>query len=92
VPILANMTEFGKTPLLSAAELALLGVDMALYPLSAFRAMSTAALRVYRTIRGEGTQADALAQMQTRDELYEILGYHAYEQKLDELFAKEKDE
>ncbi|HMN59964.1 MAG TPA: methylisocitrate lyase [Anaerolinea sp.] len=92
VPVLANMTEFGKTPLLSAAELASYGVDMVLYPLSAFRAMSAAALDVYRAIRTEGTQAGVVNRMQTRSELYEILGYHAYEQKLDELFAKEKDE
>ena len=88
VPILANMTEFGKTPLLSAAELGRAGVDMVLYPLSAFRAMSQAALQVYQTLRAEGSQAGLLARMQTREELYEILGYHAYEQKLDELFAK----
>ena len=92
VPVLANMTEFGKTPLLSAAELASYGVDMVLYPLSAFRAMSAAALDVYRAIRTEGTQAGVVNRMQTRSELYDILGYHAYEQKLDELFAKEKDE
>lgn len=92
VPVLANMTEFGKTPLLTAAELAGYGVDMVLYPLSAFRAMSAAALEVYRAIRTEGTQAGVVNRMQTRSELYDILGYHAYEQKLDELFAKEKDE
>ena len=92
VPVLANMTEFGKTPLLSAAELASYGVDMVLYPLSAFRAMSAAALDVYRAIRTEGTQAGVGNRVQTRSELYDILGYHAYEQKLDELFAKEKDE
>jgi len=92
VPLLANMTEFGQTPLLSATELAGYGVDMVLYPLSAFRAMSAAALQVYRAIRMEGTQAGVVNQMQTRSELYDILGYHAYEQKLDELFAKEKDE
>lgn len=91
-PILANMTEFGKTPLLTLDELRQAGVDMALYPLSAFRAMSQAALRVYDTIRRDGTQAAILPQMQTREELYEVLGYHAYEQKLDELFAKEKQE
>jgi methylisocitrate lyase len=88
VPILANMTEFGKTPLVSAVELGQAGVDMVLYPLSAFRAMSQAAIRVYATLRQEGTQAGLLEQMQTREELYEVLGYHAYEQKLDELFAK----
>jgi methylisocitrate lyase len=88
VPILANMTEFGKTPLLSAAELDRAGVDMILYPLTAFRAMSQAAVQVYHTLRHEGTQAGLLSQMQTREELYEVLGYHAYEQKLDELFEK----
>lgn len=92
VPVLANMTEFGKTPLLKAAELGRSGVDMVLYPLSAFRAMSAAALRVYATIRTEGTQAGLLDEMQTRSDLYEVLDYHAYEQKLDELFAKEKPE
>lgn len=92
VPLLANMTEFGKTPLRPAAELARYGVDMVLYPLSAFRAMSAAALRVYETIRAEGSQEAVVAQMQTRDELYDVLDYHAYERKLDELFAKERDE
>ncbi len=91
VPVLANMTEFGKTPLLPAAELGGYGVDMVLYPLSAFRAMSAAALRVYSTIRMEGTQAGLLEQMQTRAELYDVLDYHAFEQKLDELFEKESD-
>lgn len=91
VPVLANMTEFGKSPLLTTEELAQVDVDMVLYPLSAFRAMSAAALNVYRTIRQEGTQAGALPLMQTRAELYDLLGYHAYEQKLDALFAKEKE-
>jgi methylisocitrate lyase len=92
VPILANMTEFGKTPLVTVKELSEAGVDMILYPLSAFRAMSAAAAKVYNTIRGEGTQAGVVGEMQTRAELYDVLGYHAYEQKLDELFAKEKEE
>ncbi len=92
VPILANMTEFGKTPLLTVDELARAGVDMVLYPLSAFRAMSAAAQRVYETIRRDGTQAGVLPEMQTREELYDVLNYHAYEQKLDELFAKENQE
>ncbi len=92
VPILANMTEFGKTPLLTTAELGEVGVDMVLYPLSAFRAMSAAALRVYETIRRDGTQARALPDMQTRADLYDVLDYHAYERKLDELFAKEGKE
>jgi methylisocitrate lyase len=90
VPILANMTEFGKTPLLDVKTLAGYGVDIVLYPLSAFRAMSAAALRAYETIRQDGGQAALLAGMQSRAELYEILNYHAYEQKLDELFSKEK--
>jgi len=92
VPVLANMTEFGQTPLHTAAELGAFGVDMILYPLSAFRAMSAAALRVFTTIRQEGTQAGLLDWMQTRADLYDVLGYHAYENKLDELFAKEMRE
>jgi methylisocitrate lyase len=88
VPVLANMTEFGQTPLLSAAELGRCGVDMILYPLSAFRAMSQAAIRLYAAIRQDGTQAGLLGEMQTREALYDVLGYHSYEQKLDELFAK----
>jgi methylisocitrate lyase len=92
VPLLANMTEFGKTPLLPADELARNGVDMVLYPLSAFRAMSAATLQVYQAIQSEGTQARFVSQMQTREELYDVLGYYAYEQKLDDLFAKEHEE
>jgi len=88
IPVLANMTEFGVTPLFTLEELASAGVGLALYPLSAFRAMSAAALKVYRTIREEGTQAGLLDEMQTRAELYDVLGYHAYERKLDELFGK----
>lgn len=86
VPVLANITEFGQTPLLSVSELRQAGAAMVLYPLSAFRAMSRAAERVYATIRADGTQQAMLSQMQTRDELYEILGYLDYERKLDELF------
>ncbi|MCY3837839.1 MAG: methylisocitrate lyase [Gammaproteobacteria bacterium] len=89
VPVLANLTEFGSTPLYTLAELRSVGVRMALYPLSAFRAMSLAALQVYRTIREQGTQRSVLDAMQTRDELYELIGYHDYEAKLDELFAAE---
>jgi methylisocitrate lyase len=89
VPVLANLTEFGKTPLFTVDEMRSVGVKLLLYPLSAFRAMSAAALQVYTTLRQEGTQQSTLPMMQTRAELYETLGYHAYEQKLDELFIKE---
>ena len=85
-----NLLEFGQTPLFTLAELKSAGVAIALYPLSAFRAMNNAALNVYRTLRRDGTQKDALDTMQTRAELYEFLGYHAYEAKLDALFAKTK--
>ena len=87
-PVLANLTEFGKTPLFLTDELAEVGVAMTLYPLSAFRAMSKAALEVYTTIRNEGTQKDVVDAMQTRMELYDVLGYQAYEDKLDELFQE----
>lgn len=86
VPVLANITEFGKTPLFNCEELAQAGVAMVLYPLSAFRAMSKAALEVYESIAINGDQKAVLERMQTRDQLYEVLGYHAYEQKLDQLF------
>lgn len=89
VPILANITEFGHTPLYTTQELASAGVDIALYCCSAYRAMNAAALNVYRTIREEGTQKNLLPLMQTRAELYEFLDYHAYEQKLDKLFTRE---
>lgn len=89
VPILANITEFGATPLYTTAELGSVGIAMALYPLSAFRAMSQAALDVYRTIRTEGTQKNVVGAMQTRMDLYDFLGYHDYERKLDELFKNE---
>ena len=92
VPVLANLTEFGATPLYSVDELRQVGVHMVLYPLSAFRAMSLAALNVYKEIRAKGTQRDVVAAMQTRDQLYEFLGYHAFEQKLDELFREESDD
>jgi methylisocitrate lyase len=88
VPILANITEFGKTPLSTREELAAAGVDIILYCCAAYRAMNAAALKVYEAIRTEGTQKNLLPLMQTRDELYRYLGYHVYEQKLDELFAK----
>jgi methylisocitrate lyase len=88
VPILANITEFGKTPLFSVDELRSADVAMALYPLTAFRAMNKAALKTYETVRKTGTQKSLIPEMQTRDELYDIIGYHDYEQKLDELFAR----
>ena len=88
VPVLANLTEFGKTPLFTVAEMADVGVSLALYPLSAFRAMSQAALTVYSEIRSKGTQQGVVDRMQTRTELYEVLGYHEYEKKLDQLFNK----
>ena len=89
VPVLANITEFGKTPLYTVAELAGAGVQLVLYPLSAFRAMSRAAELVYGAIRSDGTQKSVIDRMQTRAELYEVLGYHEYERKLDELFSRE---
>ncbi|HTG82114.1 MAG TPA: methylisocitrate lyase [Geobacteraceae bacterium] len=91
LPILANMTEFGVTPLFDRAELAAAGVSLVLYPLSAFRAMSAAALRVYRTIREEGSQRDVVSIMQSRDELYDFLGYRDFERKLDELIGTEEE-
>jgi methylisocitrate lyase len=90
VPILANITEFGSTPLFTLDELRSAGVALALYPLSAFRAMNKAALNVYQTLRRDGTQKAVVDTMQTRMELYDYLGYHAYEHKLDALFAKGK--
>jgi methylisocitrate lyase len=90
VPVLANITEFGKTPLFTLEELRSASVDIALYPLSAFRAMNQAALNVYATLRRDGTQKAVLDTMQTRDELYRYLGYHDFERKLDALFAKSK--
>jgi len=87
-PVLANITEFGATPLFTLDELAGAGVAIALYPLSAFRAMNAAALNVYRHLRSDGTQKAVVDTMQTRADLYDYLGYHAYEQKLDALFAK----
>jgi methylisocitrate lyase len=90
VPVLANITEFGATPLFTTEELASVGVKLALYPLSAFRAMSKAALNVYEHILQDGTQQNVVDTMQTRMELYDFLDYHRYEQKLDELFAGEK--
>ncbi len=91
VPILANITEFGATPLYNKTDLAAVGVSMVLYPLSAFRAMSRAAETVYASIREEGDQGSVVSLMQTRAQLYEVLGYHAYEDKLDQLFSKDTD-
>jgi len=88
VPILANITEFGKSPLFTVDELRSADVAMVLYPLSAFRAMNKAALRVYEELRKKGTQKGLLGEMQTREELYEIINYHSYEKKLDELFTR----
>lgn len=90
VPILANITEFGQTPLFTRDELAAAGVDIVLYCCGAYRAMNAAALKVYQAIRAEGTQKSVLPLMQSRADLYKYLNYHAYEAKLDELFAKEK--
>ena len=87
VPVLANITEFGKTPLYTRDQLRDAGVSIVLYPLSAFRAMSKAALDVYKTIADKGSQTEAVNLMQTRDELYETLNYHSYERKLDKLFS-----
>jgi methylisocitrate lyase len=87
VPVLANLTEFGRTPLFTQAELGAAGIRLVLYPLSAFRAMSRAALEVFGAIRREGTQAGVIGRMQTRDELYEVLGYRAFEARLDALYG-----
>lgn len=91
VPVLANITEFGVTPLFTKEQLADVGVSLILYPLSAFRAMSAAALKVYNTIRHNGTQKNVVEQMQTREELYGVLDYHSYEAMLDKLFAEGKE-
>jgi len=90
VPVLANITEFGKTPLFALEELRGAGIAIALYPLSAFRAANLAALRVYEDLRAHGTQQASVPAMQTREDLYKYLGYHDYERKLDALFAKGK--
>ncbi len=91
VPVLANITEFGKTPLFNLDELRSAGVGLALYPLSAFRAMSAAAETIFSTIREEGTQSEVLDLMQTRQELYEVLEYHKFEEKLDKLFKEQQE-
>jgi methylisocitrate lyase len=90
VPILANITEFGQTPLFTVDQLGGVGVAMVLYPLSAFRAMNKAAQTVYQTLRQKGTQADVIATMQTRAELYDAIGYWEYERRLDALFSQQK--
>jgi methylisocitrate lyase len=91
VPILANITEFGVTPLFTKEQLAQAGVSLILYPLSAFRAMSQAALRTYQTLRETGTQQSLISTMQTRDELYRVLNYYQYEEKLDQILGKETE-
>jgi methylisocitrate lyase len=88
VPILANITEFGKSPLFTVEELRSANVAMVLYPLTAFRAMNKAALKVYENLRKSGSQKASIGEMQTREELYEIINYHSYEKKLDELFTR----
>ncbi|MCB1802477.1 MAG: methylisocitrate lyase [Gammaproteobacteria bacterium] len=90
VPVLANITEFGSTPLFTTDELRDVGVSIALYPLSAFRAANAAALQVYKTLRTEGTQKNVIGIMQSRMDLYDYLGYHEFEQKLDQLFAADE--
>ncbi len=90
VPVLANMTEFGKSPLLTTTELKQLGIQLVLYPLSAFRAMNAAAEHVYQAIRRDGTQRAVVSKMQSRDRLYEIIRYHQYEQLLDQMILKER--
>jgi methylisocitrate lyase len=90
VPILANITEFGKSPLFTVDELRSANVAMVLYPLTAFRAMNKAALNVYQNLRKTGSQKNSIGDMQTREELYDIINYHSYEKKLDELFARSR--
>jgi len=88
VPVLANITEFGKSPLFTVDELRSAGVAIVLYPLSAFRAMNKAAMKTYQEVRKKGTQKGLIGEMQTREELYEVINYHSYEKKLDELFSR----
>ena len=90
-PVLANMTEFGQSPLLTVEQLREVGVDLVLYPLSAFRAMSAAANLVYNSIRTDGTQIGVVDKMQNREDLYEVLGYHKYEQQIDQILKRQKD-
>jgi methylisocitrate lyase len=91
VPILANITEFGQTPLFTSEELARAGVDIVLYCCSAYRAMNAAALKAYQAIHDTGTQQSVVPLMQTHEELYDYLGYYEYENKLDELFERERE-
>ena len=88
MPVLANITEFGKTPYFTTDELKQAGISLVLYPLSAFRAMNKAALDVFKDIIANGSQKASIEKMQTRDELYQMLGYHDFERKLDALFSK----
>ena len=90
VPVLANLTEFGQTPLFTLDELRSVGIAIALYPLSAFRAMNKAAEQVYTTLRQQGTQKNIVSLMQTREELYKSINYYQYEEKLDALFSQNK--
>jgi len=90
VPILANITEFGRSPLFTVDELRSANVAMILYPLTAFRMMNKAALKAYETLRKTGTQKSLLPEMQTREELYDVINYHSYEKKLDELFSRNR--
>ena len=90
VPVLANLTEFGKTPMFTGTQLGEVGIRLVLYPLSAFRAMSKAAEEVYQTIREEGTARHIIEKMQTREQLYKVLGYKEYESKLDQLFFNQQ--
>ena len=91
-PVLANITEFGKTPLFTKEELGKAGVSLILYPLSAFRAMSQAALNTYKAIIAQGTQQSVVDTMQTRNDLYQVLGYHKYEQQLDQLMGEHNEQ
>ena len=90
VPVLANMTEFGKSPLMNVKELGKVGIQLVLYPLSAFRAMNLAAEKVFHEIRNQGTQSAVVEQMQTRQELYDLLGYYEVEQRIDRMFKTSK--
>jgi methylisocitrate lyase len=90
VPVLANITEFGKSPMFTVDELRAANVAIVLYPLTAFRMMNKAAMKAYQEVRKAGTQKSLLADMQTREELYDVINYHSYEKKLDELFSRSR--